>query len=90
MALVHLVNDSYGDPSVIKKILFGAALAFSVAVGVAAPAGADPSPFGTLGCSCQPPAAVPGGKAPATDQMDQGIQNGLGYLHGVPPRPNDN
>jgi hypothetical protein len=75
---------------VIKKVLLGAAIALSAAAGLATPAGADPSPFGTLGCSCQPPVVVPDGTAPATNQMDQGIQNGLGYLHGTPPRPADN
>jgi hypothetical protein len=75
---------------VIRKVLFGAAIAFSVAAGVATPASADPSSFGTLGCSCQPPVVAPPGKAPATDQMNQGIQNGLGYLHGSASRPNDN
>jgi hypothetical protein len=75
---------------VINKILFGAAIALSVAVGIAAPAGADPSPFGTLGCSCQPPATAPGGKAPAMNPTDLGIQNGLGFLHGNSPRPTDN
>jgi hypothetical protein len=75
---------------VIKKILFGAAIAFSAAVGIATPASADPSAFGTLGCSCKPPVTATDGRAPATDQMDQGIQNGLGYLHGTPPRPADN
>ena len=71
----------------IRNILFGAAIALAAAVSVATPASADPSPFGTLGCSCQPPVVAPGGKAPATNQMDQGIQNGLGYLHGDPPHP---
>jgi hypothetical protein len=88
-ALVHWVDDSYGE-LVIKKILFGAAIVFSAAMGVAAPASADPSAFGTLGCSCKPPATVPDGKAPATDPMDQGIKNGLGYLHGTAPRPANN
>lgn len=74
----------------IRKVLFGAAIAFCATVGIAAPASADPSAFGTLGCSCKPPVSVPDGKAPATDQLDQGIQNGLGYLHGTPPRPADN
>ena len=74
----------------IKKALFGVAIALSAAVGIAAPVGADPSPFGTLGCSCKPPVAAPDGQAPGTDQMDQGIQNGLGYLHGNPPRPANN
>jgi hypothetical protein len=75
---------------VIRKVLIGAAIAFSAAAGSATPANADPSAFGALGCSCKPPVAVPGGKAPATDQVDQGIQNGLGLLHGNPPRPADN
>ncbi len=90
MALVHLGNESHRELSVITKTLIGAAIALGVAVGIATPAGADPSPFGALGCSCKAPVVAPDGKAPATDQMDQGIQNGLGYLHGVPPRPNDN
>jgi hypothetical protein len=75
---------------VIRQILFGAAIAFSAAAGIAAPASADPSPFGTLGCSCQPPATAPGGKAPAMNPTDLGIQNGLGFLHGNSPRPADN
>jgi hypothetical protein len=74
---------------VIKKILFGAAIALVAAAGVATPASADPSAFGTLGCSCTPPVAAPDGKAPATDQVDQGIQNGLGYLRSGPPHPDD-
>ena len=73
----------------IRKMLFGAAIALSAAAGVATPASADPSPFGTLGCNCEAPVTVPGGKAPVTDQMDQGIQNGLGYLHGTRPGPAD-
>ena len=56
---------------------------------MATPAGADPSPFGILGCSCRPQVAVPDGKAPVPDQTDQGIQNGLGYLQGIPPRPDN-
>ena len=74
----------------ITKILFGAAIALAAAAVVATPASADPSPFGTLGCSCQPPAVAPHGKAPAADQVDQGIQNGLSYLHGSSPRLADN
>jgi hypothetical protein len=75
---------------VIKKVLFGAAIALTAAVGIATPASADPSPFGTLGCSCQPPATAPGSKAPAMNQTDLGIQNGLGFLHGTSPRPANN
>jgi hypothetical protein len=75
---------------VIKKILFSAAIAFSAAAGVATPAGADPSAFGTLGCSCKAPVTVPDGKAPAMNPTDQGIQNGLGSLHATPSHPADN
>ena len=74
----------------IRNILFGAAIALAAAVSVATPASADPSSFGTLGCSCTPPVVAPPGTAPVTDQVDQGIQNDLGYLHGTPPRPADN
>lgn len=74
----------------IRKVLFAAAIAFSAAAGIATPANADPSPFGTLGCSCKPPVTVPDGKAPAMNPMDQGIQNGLGFLQGTSPRPADN
>jgi hypothetical protein len=72
---------------VIRKVLFAAAIAFSAAAGLATSASADPSPFGTLGCSCKPPVTVPDGKAPAMDPLDLGIQNGLSYLQGTPPRP---
>jgi hypothetical protein len=75
---------------VIRKALFAAAIAFSAAAGIATPANADPNPFGTLGCSCKPPVAVPDGKAPAMDPLDQGIQNGLGFLHGTQPHPANN
>jgi hypothetical protein len=74
---------------VIIKVLVGAAIALGAVLGIPAPASADPSPFGTLGCSCRPQVAGPDGTAPVTDQMDQGIQNGLGYLRGIPPRPNN-
>jgi hypothetical protein len=72
--------ESHREQSVIRKILIGAAIAFAAAAGVASSAGADPSPFGILGCSCSPPVTAPDAKAPGTDPMDQGIQNGLGYL----------
>jgi hypothetical protein len=74
---------------VITKVLFGAAIALGAALGIATPASADPSSFGVLGCSCRPPVAPPDGKAPVTDQMDQGIQNGLGYLRGTPAHPSN-
>ena len=73
----------------ITKILFGAAFAFAAAAGAASPAGAGPSPFGILGCSCSPPVTAPDAKAPVTDQMDQGLKYGLGYLK-VAPSPANN
>jgi hypothetical protein len=87
---VHWANNINGKPFVLRKILIGVAIAFSAVAGIATPAGADPSPFGTLGCSCTPPVAVPDGKAPAGNPMDQGIQNGLGYLRDIPSRHADN
>jgi hypothetical protein len=73
---------------VITRILFGAAIALAAAAGVATPASADPSPFGTLGCTCTSPAAAPDSKAPVKDQLNQGIKNGLGYLQ-APTPPNN-
>ncbi|MGB6206661.1 hypothetical protein, partial [Mycobacterium sp.] len=64
----------------IRKALSGTAIAYCAAAGIATPVSADPSPFGTLGCACKPPATVADGKAPATTPLDQGIQNGLGSL----------
>ena len=66
----------------IPKLLLTTAVALSVAVVSASPTSADPSSFGTLGCTCKPPATVSNGKAPAaaTDPVTQGIQSGLGYL----------
>ncbi len=72
----------------ITKVLLSAAVTLGVAAGIATPASADPNPFGTLGCSCTLPA--PDAKAPATDQLNRGIQSGLGYLDGISPRPADN
>jgi hypothetical protein len=66
---------------VITKILVAAAVA-AAAVGVAAPAGADPSPFNVLSCDCSP--TVSKGGPPATDQMELGIQTGLIDLQDLP------
>jgi hypothetical protein len=71
---------------VITKVLFSAAIALGIAIAVATPAGADPSSFGTLSCSCTQP-GDPHGKSAVKDQLNQGIQSGLGSLHGGPPSP---
>jgi len=68
----------------LTKILVGAATLVA-AVGVAAPAAADPSSFGVLSCSCAETvsADTPSGIAPIQDPIQQGIKAGLTDLHGV-------
>jgi hypothetical protein len=64
-------------------VLFSAAVALSVAVGVAIPVSADPSTFGVLSCSCggRPTGAV--GGPTVLDQINNGIRDGLADLRGV-------
>jgi hypothetical protein len=71
----------------ITKIVFTAAIALGAATAVAAPAGADPSLFGALSCGCTQPSDVPHGKPAVSDQLNRGIQSGLGSLHHDPPSP---
>lgn len=59
----------------VSKILVSAALAVGAAVAIAAPAGADPSVFNDLSCSC--PQTVSNGGSSVADQIDRGIQSGL-------------
>ncbi len=59
----------------VSKILACAALAVGAAVAMPAPAGADPSVFGELSCSC--PQTVSNGGSSVADQIDRGIQSGL-------------
>lgn len=59
----------------ITKVFVSAAIALAAAVGVAAPAGADPTLFGVLSCGCQEPA--PSDSAIFSDHVKQGIQQGL-------------
>jgi hypothetical protein len=67
----------------ITKVLLCTAVALSVAVGVAVPVSADPSAFGVLSCSCGggPTAAV--GGPTVSNQMNEGIKDGLADLQGV-------
>ena len=66
---------------VVTKILDSAAIVLGAAVGLAAPAGADtnagadPNPFSNVSCSCQTPASVT--SLGVTDQLNQGIHDGL-------------
>ena len=66
----------------ITRILVGGAVAFSVYVGGAAAASADPnsigsapSPFGGLTCNCQQ--TTPAGGPTVRQELDWGIQAGL-------------
>jgi hypothetical protein len=70
----------------LNKVLLSAAITLGAALTVAEPASADPSSFGTLGCSCSTqPGDVPQGGPTVNDQIIQGIQRGLSSLHGDPP-----
>jgi hypothetical protein len=71
----------------ITKVVVSVAITFGAALAVATPAGADPSAFGALGCSCTQPIEVPHGKPAVKDHVSRGIQRGLGSLHGGPPNP---
>ncbi|SPM28590.1 hypothetical protein MTAB308_2077, partial [Mycobacterium terramassiliense] len=61
---------------VVSRIIACAALAVGAAVAIAAPAGADPSVFNDLSCSC--PQTVSNGGSSVADQIDRGIRSGLG------------
>jgi hypothetical protein len=76
-----LANDFRAKLITMKRILASAAVTLAALAVTAAPAGADPSPFGALGCSCQSVSGVPAGTPDVKDQVDQGIQNGLASLH---------
>jgi hypothetical protein len=66
---------------VVSKILAGAALAVGAAVAIAAPAGADPSVFNDLSCSC--PQTISNGGSSVADQINRGIESGLAGAHVV-------
>lgn len=68
----------------ITKLVAGATIMVVAAVGVSAPAGADPSVFSALGCSC--PQTPPRGGPVVMDQIYRGIQMGLTDLQGIPRR----
>ena len=82
-----IINE-HGEPSVITKALFSAAITLGAWLAIASPANADPSVFGTLSCSCsdqvQPVPAPNGAGVAAPNPVDQGIESGLTEprLHG--------
>ena len=64
-------------------MLFSAAVALSVAVAVAIPVSADPSAFGVLSCSCGGGPTTAVGAPTVSDQINDGIRDGLADLQGV-------
>ncbi|OIN78172.1 hypothetical protein K3U93_05390 [Mycobacterium malmoense] len=68
----------------ITKALFSAAVALGAAVGIATQAGADPSAFGVLSCSCESGTTASEDGPAVADQINEGIQNGLFDLRGIP------
>ncbi|MCV7445676.1 hypothetical protein H7K33_25885 [Mycobacterium paraense] len=72
------------------KMLGGLAIATGCCVAGAAPAqadpdavGADPNPFGTLRCDC--PETAPVGSAQRSNEITQGIREGLSaWVPGLP------
>jgi hypothetical protein len=76
-----LANDFCAKLFIMKRMLASAAILFGALAVTTAPAGADPSPFGALGCSCDSVTGIPAGTPDVRDQVDQGIQNGLASLH---------
>jgi hypothetical protein len=79
-------ENEHGEPSLIRRVLFSAAVTLCASVALAAPAGADPGTFGNLSCSCEPTVSYPA--APAT-AVDQGILSGMAEmadLKGIPDR----
>jgi hypothetical protein len=65
----------------VTKLVASAAIAGAAAVGLSAPANADPSSFGVLSCSCQQPA--PTGGASVANQINRGIETALTDLEGI-------
>jgi hypothetical protein len=74
---------------IIEKLLVGAAIALAATVATSTPAYAEPSQFGTLGCSCNPATGMPDSTSDLQSQVDEGIQHGLGSLHTSQLRPGD-
>ncbi|HET7073272.1 MAG TPA: hypothetical protein VFI55_04205 [Mycobacterium sp.] len=66
------------------KVLLSVIVGLVAGVVVAAPAGADPSVFSKLSCSCTDGSTV-SNYAPATiDRINEGIQSGMSALPDVP------
>jgi hypothetical protein len=66
---------------VTTKVFFSGAVVLGAALGLAAPAGADPNVFNDLSCSC--PQTVSNRGPSVTDQIKRGIQSGLAGINAV-------
>jgi hypothetical protein len=65
-------SNYHGKPQVIRKLLVSGTIVLGAAIGLAAPAGADPD-FNNLRCSCRAPDSI---TSPVFDhQIHQGIQD---------------
>jgi hypothetical protein len=67
----------------ITKVGLTAAITLGVVLTLATPAGADPSAFGPLRCSCTRATVIPRGRLAIKDQLDDGILSGLASVRGA-------
>lgn len=68
---------------VITKMIVSGAVAIGSCLVGAAPAGADPDPYGGLHCSCQETA--PAGSADPREEIERGLREGhSAWLPGLP------
>jgi hypothetical protein len=68
---------------VFTKVLLSAAIVLGAALGMATPAVADPSVFGTLSCSCEDQVTGAEGGPTLADQVNAGIASALVDLQGI-------
>jgi hypothetical protein len=77
-----MLGNDFGAKLFTTKIMSASvAMLFAELAATATPAEADPTRSTPLGCSCDSAAEISAGNVDVKDQIDQGIQNGLGSLH---------
>jgi hypothetical protein len=69
----------------ITKLLISVAFALGSYAGLAAPASADPNPFGAISCNC--PETTPPSDPAAKDEIGRGIRAGLAAESPGLPQP---
>lgn len=77
-------SNRVGKFPLIAELVAGAAITGVTAVGVSAPASADPSEFNVLSCSC--PQTRPEDGPAVIDQIKRGIQTALTDPQGISGR----